>query len=145
MKRLRPVSNLFGALALPIGIALVVQGSVPATPPVTPVAPPVTPVAQVDGVRFSTDVLPILEKSCVSCHGGTYEGEPRTELSLNLSTYEGVMAGSEYGTILEAGNPDESLLVEMIENGDMPEEGDPLSADEIATIRSWIAEGATKD
>jgi hypothetical protein len=30
----------------------------------------------------------------------------------------------------------------MVEEGDMPEEGDPLSPDDIATIRAWIVEGA---
>ncbi len=94
-------------------------------------------------VSFKDDIAPILQKRCVQCHGGTDEnGETRVEALLDLTTYEGLMAGSEYGTVVEPGDPDESLLVVMIEEGDMPEEGEAVPAEEIARIRAWIAEGA---
>jgi hypothetical protein len=59
-----------------------------------------------------------------------------------MGTYEGLMAGSDYGTVVEAGDPGASLLVEMIESGDMPEEGDPVTAEELELIKTWITEGA---
>jgi len=52
------------------------------------------------------------------------------------------MKGSEYGTVIEAGDPDNSLLLDMISAGEMPQDGDALSADQVATVRSWIADGA---
>ncbi len=140
MKRLHPVFKSLGVLALPAGIALVVQGSVPA-----PSDGDSMLLESRTDVSFASQIKPILEESCVSCHGGTFEGQPRTELSLNLTTYEGVIAGSEYGPVIEPGEPDESLLLEMIEDGDMPEEGDLLSAEAIEKIRTWIAEGAQKN
>ena len=64
------------------------------------------------------------------------------ELGLKLDTYEGVMAGSDYGTIVEVGDADASLLIDMIASGDMPEDADPLPAAELEVIKAWIVEGA---
>jgi len=47
-----------------------------------------------------------------------------------------------YGPVIEAGNPDGSLLIDMIASGDMPEEGDPVTPEELEVIKAWIAEGA---
>jgi mono/diheme cytochrome c family protein len=92
-------------------------------------------------VSFADDVTPILNENCVKCHGAG--GPPIVlEAGLNLTSYENVMKGSEFGTIVEAGNADDSLLLMMIEEGDMPEEADPLSDEDINTIKMWIAEGA---
>ena len=59
-----------------------------------------------------------------------------------MTTYEGLIAGSQDGTVVEPGKPDESYIIDMVVNGDMPEEGDPLSPEEIELIRRWIAGGA---
>ena len=45
-------------------------------------------------------------------------------------------------SVIPASNVDDSLIFLMIEEGDMPEEADPLSPDDIETIKTWIAEGA---
>jgi hypothetical protein len=105
------------------------------------VAPePVT--ARVLDVSFADDVAPILDANCVKCHGGLPDGESVLEAGLDLRTYEAVMMGSEFGSVVEPGNVDDSLILLMIEEGDMPEEADPLSPDDITTISTWIAEGA---
>lgn len=96
-----------------------------------------------DTVSFANDVLPIFRQRCAECHGGENEdGEVRTEVSLNLLEYERAMAGSEFGTVIEAGDPANSFLLDMIMDGTMPEQGDPVPAEEIALIRAWIEAGA---
>lgn len=96
-----------------------------------------------DTVSFANDVLPIFQQRCAECHGATDEnGEVRTEVSLNLLEYERVMAGSEFGTVIEAGDPANSFLLDMIVDGTMPEQGDPVPEEEIAIIRAWIEAGA---
>jgi len=127
-------SDITAALAAVVGIALAVQtdGNTPAKDPVT------TAVTQRE-VSFAEEVLPILEKYCVECHS-----EESAELGLKLDTYEGVMGGSDYGTVVEAGDV-ESLLVEMIESGDMPDGGDPMPAEELNVIKAWVTEGAQKN
>jgi mono/diheme cytochrome c family protein len=132
--------ELLSAIFLPIGIGLSVHGSL------APGAAgdPVVAAAPHQAVSYSEKVAPIFQARCSQCHGGVDEatGEQVMELGLNLTTYEGVMAGSDYGTVIEPGSPDASLLIEMIASGDMPQEGDPVPPEELEVIRTWIAEGA---
>ena len=93
-------------------------------------------------VSFARDIVPILERSCYECHGGEKDGLLTVEVGLDMTTYEGLIAGSQDGTVVEPGNPDESYIIDMVVNGDMPEEGDPLTPEEIDIIRRWIAAGA---
>ncbi len=128
---------LLSVIALPLGIGLSLQGGVGTPPP----AALDHVVVEVADVSFADDVTPILNQNCVECHGAG--GPPIVlEAGLNLTSYENVMKGSEFGTIVEAGNADDSLLLLMIEEGDMPEEADQLSDDDINTIKMWITEGA---
>jgi hypothetical protein len=126
--------GLLSAMVLPVGLALAVQGSTPDAASTERGSSIWTHSA---AVSYSTQVVPILEQYCVSCHGGE-----ETELGYDLTTYEGLMAGSDYGPVIEPGDPDGSLFLEMIVNGDMPEDGDPVPAAEIEILRTWIAEGA---
>ena len=106
-----------------------------------PVAPLTILVA--DTVSFTDDVLPIFQARCAECHGGEdANGEIRIEVSLNLLEYDRVIMGSEFGTVVEPGDPDGSFLLDMIMDGTMPEQGDPVPEEEIAVIRAWIEAGA---
>jgi len=88
-------------------------------------------------VSFLADILPIMESSCVSCHGGK-----RTEKGLDLSSYEAVMNGSEKGAVVIAGDADNSSLAELVANGKMPKRGSKLTPEQIAWIIAWINAGA---
>lgn len=125
--------ELFSIAILPLGIGLAIQGSSAAV--ATDASP--EPVAQAGPVSYARQVAPIFQASCAECHG-----VETTELELDLTTYEAVMKGSEYGSVIEAGDPDSSLLFEMVVAGEMPQEADPLTEEEIAVLRTWIAEGA---
>jgi len=126
-------AELFSALAVPIGMGLILQTSFTDAPArATPLASEVHA-----AVSFAEDVMPILEQHCTECHG------PETvELGLNLSTYEGLMAGSDYGTVVERGNAAASLIIDMISSGDMPQDKDPMPAEQLEVLRNWINEGA---
>lgn len=126
-------ADLLTVLALPIGIGLVLQGSPDAPARATADLGLGVAVA----VSFAGEVMPIFEARCAECHS-----EENAELGLNLSTYEGAMAGSDYGTVIEPGNVAGSLIVDMIESGDMPEDGDPVPPEELELIKLWISEGA---
>jgi len=94
-------------------------------------------------ISFAADILPIFQKRCAECHGGEDEsGGVVTEAYLDLLSYDGVMAGSEYGTVVEPGDPKASALVDMIVSGEMPEEGDLVPPEEIEIIRAWVESGA---
>jgi hypothetical protein len=124
--------EVLSALALTVGVGLAAHSSIDG-----PTQVGVTMVTSHAEVSFTQQVLPILEKHCWECHS-----EVSTELGLRLDTYEGAMAGSDYGTVIEAGDPDGSLLVDMIVSGDMPEDGDPVPSADLEVIKTWIAEGA---
>ena len=127
-------SDITAALAAVVGIALAVQADGN-----TQVKDPSTTAVTPREVSFAEEVLPILEKYCVECHS-----EESAELGLKLDTYEGVMGGSDYGTVVEAGDVG-SLLIEMIASGDMPDGGDPMPAEELDVIKAWVTEGAQKN
>src|SRR6266542_3620855 len=89
-------------------------------------------------VQFESDVLPILSANCAACHG------TQTRIKeMNLSTFDGVMKGSESGPVVVPGKPDESRLYQMVHEGKMPPGNKTgLPKEQIATIRAWIEAGA---
>ena len=94
------------------------------------------------------DVRPILRKHCVVCHSERKLAEVDVSAGLALDTPEHIRTGGKGGKVrvLVAGKPDESLVVMLLASKDkkraMPLDADPLSADEIATVRKWVAAGA---
>jgi len=88
-------------------------------------------------VSFSKDIMPILQTSCVKCHGGA-----RTNRGLDLTTYDKLMAGSVRGAVVTPGDAAGSTLFQMIQQGKMPKQGSPLTAAQMGLIQSWIAAGA---
>ncbi|MDE2508551.1 MAG: hypothetical protein KGM43_15170, partial [Planctomycetota bacterium] len=89
-----------------------------------------------DGRGFDASVAPILARRCLDCHSGA---DPKGEL--DLSRRGAALAGGATGAAIVAGKPDESLLWERVESGEMPPKS-PLSKDEKTAIREWIAAGA---
>ena len=126
--------ELLSVAILPLGIGLAVTDS---RAPVS-----VEPVVATQGpVSYAQQVVPIFKSRCYECHSG----DTSDSANLDLSTYENVMKGSKYGTVVEAGDPESSLLVEMVESGEMPQDSDPVPPEEIELIRSWIADGAANN
>ena len=115
-------------------------------PTETPIPEPSpTPVPTVDlaNVSFQENVLPIFERSCGMCHGGDDpEGGQRVEEGLILLNYEGVIAGSWNGSVIEPGDVEDSYLVEQVATGRMPKEGDRLTPAEVEIISAWVEAGA---
>ena len=91
-------------------------------------------------VSFAADVAPILVDECLVCHNTR---TPRGRFS--VETYQALMKGSESGSAISTDDPDFSSLVLLVESGDMPKEGNPLSPDQISLLKRWIAEGARLD
>jgi mono/diheme cytochrome c family protein len=81
----------------------------------------------------------IFERRCVSCHDAAGK-----KGGLSLATHEELLAGGESGAIVEPGRPAASLLLDYVAGDEplMPKSGPPLSVEEIAALRAWIAEGA---
>ena len=131
--------EVMGVLAVPLGLILARTDL-----PLTLVAQGETQFSYTEAeISFSEDVAPILEENCVICHGGADEnGAIKKEMELDLTSYDALMVGSEFGSIVEPGNAEDSILWTMIEFGDMPQDGEPLTTEELEVIKTWIAEGA---
>jgi Spy/CpxP family protein refolding chaperone len=84
---------------------------------------------------FKSEIMPVLEKNCVMCHG-----DKQKMAGLDLSSFSGMMAGSSSGPVIAPGKPERSLLWKMIENDQMPQ-GGKLTAAEKQTIHAYIEQG----
>lgn len=92
------------------------------------------------GAQWS-DVQEIFRQQCVICHQGA-----NAPLGLRLDSHDGVMTGSADGAVIVAGAPEESELIRRVIGESLPRmplTGPPwLGAEDIATLRAWIAAGA---
>jgi len=92
------------------------------------------------GVSFANDVKPIFDASCNDCHGGK-----QTKAGLDLTTYDSLMAGSFNGAVILAGNSADSLLVQLVADGEMPKRGSKLTPEQIQIINQWVDAGASNN
>ncbi len=102
-------------------------------------APAVDPNAP---VSFARQVMPILQRKCQGCHQPA-----KAQGKLDLTSFEALLKGGKTGAGVELGKPDESTLVDQID-GDkpiMPPMGAPMTKDEVALVKRWIAQGAKDD
>jgi mono/diheme cytochrome c family protein len=117
------------------------ETSIPATETSAPLteAPVATepPATSSGDVSFVNDVLPIFPATCVKCHGGQEVKE-----GLDLTTYDGLIAGSFNGAVITPGNADDSYLVHQLLEGEMPKRGPRLADDQIQIIVDWVNQGA---
>ncbi|MEO5820665.1 MAG: PSD1 and planctomycete cytochrome C domain-containing protein [Vicinamibacteraceae bacterium] len=93
---------------------------------------------------FEKDIKPILEGTCVRCHG-----EARQKSDFRLDTRAGLLrGGEENGKVIVEGHSDKSALIRLVaglvEDIPMPpkKEGVTLTARQIGLLRAWIDQGA---
>lgn len=96
-------------------------------------------------ISFSNQVAPLLAEKCVECHR-----QAKAKGSYRLDTFEQLgKAGESEEKPLTAGKPETSEIYKLLVTNDdadrMPKKADPLTQDEIALIKRWIAEGAKYD
>lgn len=140
---------------------------VPTTPEATPAVPEATPVEAVPMpdpvaenpdwlpirdftpeeaalVSFKRDVWPIIDDQCITCHEN-----PDADGDYEMNTVENMLkSGKKGGPGVVPGSPDESSIIKYIRGiakPRMPEDEDPLTEDQIHTLRMWIAAGAKDD
>ncbi|HET6246798.1 MAG TPA: PSD1 and planctomycete cytochrome C domain-containing protein [Tepidisphaeraceae bacterium] len=98
-------------------------------------------------ISYSRDVRPVLAANCFSCHGQDVD---KRKGELRLDDREIATHPAKGGLVaIVAGKPDDSELVKRItaanEDDRMPPAKSgkkPLSSEQIATLKQWIADGA---
>ncbi len=98
--------------------------------------------AQEHKVSFSKEIRPLFRRSCTGCHQPS-----KAKGGLDLTSHAAAMKGGKHAPDIRPGDPKGSRLVKDISGDEpsMPEEGDALTAAEVALISRWIAQGATDD
>ncbi len=94
-------------------------------------------------IDFTTQVKPIINRNCITCHGGV-----RQKGGFSLLFREEALAKTKSGKLaIIPGDPDHSEMIRRITLKDpedrMPYKHNPLSGEEIEILRRWIKEGAT--
>lgn len=91
--------------------------------------------------HFQQRVWPLLDRTCVKCHG-----TEKQKGGLRLDSREAALKGGETGPAVVPGKPQESLLLTLIRHADPERDRMPpkekLHDSEIADVERWIAEGA---
>ena len=97
-------------------------------------------------VSFSQDVQPIITQHCVQCHDEGGVGEVTS--GLNLTSYEGMMKGTDAGPMVIAGDVEGSNMLVLMEGRADPSISMPHGANEpvpkkdIQTLKTWVMQGA---
>ncbi len=100
------------------------------------------PPASTTEVDFLRDIQPILEASCLRCHGPQH---PKG--GYRIDSRESAIKGGEIGVAIVPGNGAGSPLVHyvarLVEKLEMPPAGksEPLSQEQISLLRAWIDQG----
>lgn len=94
--------------------------------------------AEVRTPLLESDVLPILTKHCMGCHGGL-----KKEGGLDLRTVQGMLTGGDAGTAIVSHDAAKSELWLRVESDEMPagKEREKLSSAEKGIIKNWINAG----
>ncbi|WP_169972709.1 PSD1 and planctomycete cytochrome C domain-containing protein [Tautonia rosea] len=91
-------------------------------------------------VRFETDIRPMFEAHCISCHG-----PDQRKGGLRLDNRSDGLAGGDSGPMIEPGDSALSYLIEKVAGLDplstMPPSDDPLTPEQIGILRAWIDQG----
>lgn len=94
-------------------------------------------------IDFARDIQPILESSCLRCHGAA---NPKGRFRLN--THAAALRGGTSGPAILPGRSAESRLIHAVARLDaetqMPPlgKGEPLTAEQVGKLRAWIDQGA---
>ncbi|MDQ3623083.1 MAG: PSD1 and planctomycete cytochrome C domain-containing protein [Verrucomicrobiota bacterium] len=91
---------------------------------------------------FSGDIRPILSQHCFKCHG-----PDKQKSELRLDVRDAALKPAESGErAIVPGQPEASELLLRVTSHDkdevMPPKDEPLTAEQIAKLRAWIAAGA---
>lgn len=93
-------------------------------------------------VDFSTQVKPILNKRCISCHGGVKQNG-----GFSFLFHEEALDSTESGKLaIVPGDPGHSEMIRRINSTDpevrMPYKEEPLADEEVRILTQWIEQGA---
>lgn len=108
---------------------------------------------EVPEISFAKDVTPIIATNCLECHQPEGAGHRASGLLMSTEqapktlSYEELIKGTRYGSIIIAGDPMTSALNMLVEGRadpsiKMPHGKDELSDADKKTLNDWVEQGA---
>lgn len=97
-------------------------------------------------VSYKNDVLPIIHDYCLNCHEPGGKGYEKS--GLDMSTYQSLMKGTKFGTVIKPGDSFTSILIQLVEGRAHASIKMPLgmngglAKDKIETLKKWVNQGA---
>jgi WD40 repeat protein len=94
-------------------------------------------------ITYDEHVLPIFRDKCVACHN-----PEKAKNDFDLSTYSKLMMGGTGGPPIKPGDPDGSLLYNMVihkKSPFMPPDSPVIAKESVDTLRLWIEQGALEN
>ena len=92
-------------------------------------------------VSYNRDVRPILSNRCFKCHGSDFK-KGGLDLRDRTTALANLTSGAK---AIVAGKSADSEMIHRVSAADdrrMPPKGDPLTPEQIATLKAWIDQGA---
>ena len=132
MNRLQINIALLASLALPSGVVF-------AQP-----SPATLPQSAARAISFQNDIRPILETSCLTCHGRS-----RDKGGFRMDTRDLALKGGDSGPAIIPGKSAESRLIHLVASLSpediMPQKGARLTPEQVGLLRAWIDQGLPWD
>ncbi len=92
-----------------------------------------------ESLSFKNDIVPILVANCGGCHVTNRRGQ------FSMATFKDLMEGVKGRKVVSPGGGKGSRIVEVIESGTMPPNGNKVPEADVAKLQKWIDEGAKFD
>lgn len=97
-------------------------------------------------VSYRADVRPIIHDYCLNCHEPGGKGYEKS--GLDMRTYQSLMKGTRFGTVIKPGDSFTSIMIQAVEGRVHASIKMPygmsggLSKEHIGVLKRWVAQGA---
>jgi len=97
-------------------------------------------------VSYQKDVQPIIHDYCLNCHEPGGKGYEKS--GLDMRTYQSLMKGTRYGSIIKPGDSFTSIMIQVIEGRVHASIKMPygmnggLAKENILILKKWVEQGA---
>lgn len=97
-------------------------------------------------VSYKADIHPIIHDYCLNCHEPG--GKGYTASGLDMTSYDSLMKGTKFGSVIKPGDSFSSVLIQLVEGRAHPvikmpyEINGGLSNKKVGLLKKWVDQGA---